>query len=415
VTLIAVAALVLFAALSTAVAHALAEASRAKLDDMLENHKRERMDRLLERHDELAIAAGIFRTALETAAVVGLAVAPALEHASGWAVFGWAILLVLVLCELIPRLLVERSPERALCILLSSYRFLAMPAMPLAAGLLGLARLVRSTGEQPIEEEDEAAEDILSAVTEGEKEGSIGGEQADMIERIVELHDVDVAEIMTPRTEMTSVSVDARLEETVQALLASGRSRVPVFRNTRDDIIGVLYVRDVLAALASGKEPREALSTEKLMRPADFVPETMPISDLLRHFQGRGTTMAIVVDEYGGTAGLVSISDILDMIVGEVREEHEPQRELLVAAIDEHTLEADARVPVRVLNDNYGATIPESDAYDTVAGYLCSVLGRVPRPGDHHVAEDVELVVLEASERRVQSVRITVKGGIRRD
>jgi len=403
-----------FAAFFAAAEHALAEASRAKLDDMLPGERRAKTDRLLERRDELAILASVYRTVLEVAAVLLIALNPPFADLSPYATFGWTVLIVLAVSELIPRMLVERAPESTLLVILPLFYPIAFPLLPAAAGLVALARLVRRTSDQAAEDEDEAAEDILSAVAEGEKEGSIAGEQADMIENIIELRDVDVAEIMTPRPDMVSVDVDDPIDETIDIALKSGRSRLPVFRETRDDIVGVLYVRDLVAALTA-KDPADQPATKDLMRPPYFVPETMLISDLLRQLQERVTTIAVVVDEYGGTAGLITIADIVDSIVGEVRDQHEPQREPEVTVIDDHTLEADARTPVRRLNEDFGIAIPESDEYDTVAGYLCSILGRVPQAGDQHARNATELLVLEADERRVERVRIVTKYRIKRD
>ena len=408
-TVFAVILCVVLAAVCSAAEHAFAEASRSKLDDMLEDRERAGVDRLLEKREELGIVAGICRTLLEIAAVVVLA----LHLSSGLALFGWSVLLVLVIAEIIPRLLVERSPEAVLVFTLPAFHALAWPALPLAGGLLALARFVRKTSDQATQEEDEAAEEILSAVVEGEKEGLIAGDQADMIENIIELRDVDVAEIMTPRLDMASVNVDEPLEKIIDAAVKSGHSRLPVFRETRDDIVGILFVHDLIAGL--GAKPDAAPSIRSLMRPPYFVPETMRISDVLRHFHKHETTMAIVVDEYGGTAGLVTISDVVDTIVGEVRDQHEPQREPAVTVIDDRTLEADARTAVRRLNEDFGTDIPESEEYDTVAGYLCYTLGRVPDKDDRTVCGKTELLVLGADDRRVHNVRITVAGGIRTD
>lgn len=406
---------VVLAALCAAIEHALAEASRAKLDDMLQGEQQELIDRLLQRDHELSLSAIIYRAVLETGAIVTLAVTQPLGELSAYAAFGWAAALVLVFVEIVPRLLAARSPERILIRALPIFYALSLPILPVTAGVLVLTRVVRKTNGQADEEQDEAAEDILSAVTEGEKEGSIAEDQADMIENIIELRDADVAEIMTPRPDMTSVSTEDPLDKTIALVLESGHSRLPVFRNTRDDIVGVLYVRDLIAAISPDHGERPSLSTESLMRPPYFVPETMQISDLLREFQRRKATMAVVVDEYGGTAGLVTVSDIVQTIVGEVRDHDEPPREPVVKIIDERCIEADARTPVRRLNEDFGAAIPESDEYDTVAGYLCYALGRIPQVGDHHTADDMDIAVLEADERHVESIRITVQSGIRSD
>ena len=406
-----------FAAFCAAAEQALAEASWAKIDDMVRPERRARIDRLLEKHDELVILASVYRTVLEIAAVLMLAMNSPFDTLSPYATFGWIVLIVLVVSELVPRMLVERAPESTLLRILPLFYAAAVPLLPLAIALVGLNRFLRKTSDPAAEEEDEAAEDILSAVTEGEKEGTIAGEQADMIENIIELRDVDVAEIMTPRPDMVSVDIGDPLEKTIDAALKSGRSRLPVFRETRDDIVGVLHIRDLIAALAAEKEGSSQPLTQDLMRQPSFVPETMLTSNLLRHFQEHTTTMAVVVDEYGGTAGLVTIGDIVDMIVGEVRDQHEPQREPEVVVIDDHTLEADARTPVRKLNEDFGIDIPESDEYDTVAGYLCCTLGRVPQDGDGHTCDNdgTVVLVLEADERHVERVRITTKESIKRD
>jgi CBS domain containing-hemolysin-like protein len=405
---------VLLAAFFAAAEHALAEASRARIDDMIAGTRRTRIDHLLERGDELTLCCGIYRTVFEVGSVVLLTASAMTSEASLTERLVWSGLMVLMACEVIPRLLVARSPEAMLLLMLRPCYWLCLPLLPLAISLLILTRLVRQTSNTPFSEEDEAAEDILSAVTEGEKEGSIGEEQADMIENIIELHDVDVAEIMTPRMDMASVSIDAPIEETIAAALESGHSRLPVFRKTRDEILGILHVRDLIAALVpeSGNAPK-TYSTQALMRTPYFVPETMPISNLLREFQARKTVFAVVVDEYGGTAGVVTISDIMDTIVGEVRDHDEPPREPNVNTIDEHTLEADARIPVRRLNEDYGTAIPESDEYDTVAGYLCYTLGRVPQKGDAWACDGTRIEVLRADERRVRRLRITVEDGLR--
>ncbi len=406
---------IVLAAVCAATEHALAEASRAKIDDMLEPEKRQQVDRRLQQHDELALVAVVYRGVLETVAVVTLATNPPLGNLSLYAVFGWAVLLVVVFAEIAPRMLAARSPERALIFVLPGFHALSAPLLPLARRLLSLVRSVKRTNNQTGEEEDEAAEDILSAVAEGEKEGAIAGQQADMIESIIELRDADVAEIMTPRPDMTSVSVDHNLEDTIETVLETGHSKLPVFRDTRDDIVGIVYVRDLIGALVPSRKVPGSVSTETLMRPPYFVPETMRVSDLLRQLQERQTTMAIVIDEYGGTAGLVTISDIVGLIVGEVRDQHEPQREPVVTVIDEHTIEADAKTPIRTLNDDFGTHIPENDEYDTVAGYLCYTFGRIPRTGDQHTCGKTKILVLGADRRRVGSVGITIQSGVKKD
>ncbi len=410
---LAIAACAGLAALCSAAEHALADASRARLDDMLDAEQRKRFDRLLAGDHELALSAVLYRAAFETAAVVLLVVHPALGGLPLYAVIGWALALVLAVSEIAPRLLADRAPETALLRLLPAFRVLAAPVMPLAAGLFAAARFTRRRSAGADGDQDEAAEEILSAVTEGEKEGSIGGEQADMIENIIELKDADVAEIMTPRPDMASINVDTPLAEAVQTVLRSGHSRFPVFRGTRDDIVGVLYARDLLATLAAGRAGSESPALATLVRPAYFVPETMRIRDLLRQFQERKTTLAVVVDEYGGTAGIVTVRDLVRAIVGEVRDPDEPQREPVVSIVDDHTLEADARTPVRRLNEDFGADIPESEEYDTVAGYLCAVLGRVPRQGEGHACGDTHVLVLQADPRRIRRVGITLPHSVR--
>ncbi|MFW6107562.1 MAG: hemolysin family protein [bacterium] len=401
------------AALAAAAEHAIAEASRARIDDILQGERRRRVDRLLEKHDELAIAAIIYRTAFETAAVVALVWTTTRAGTTALAALGWALLLAVGVVEILPRLTIARSPERALLAMLPVLYVLTLPLRPLAGGLLRLSTLMRQASPEAPEEEDEAAADILSAVAEGEKEGSIGGDQADMIENIIELRDCDVAEIMTPRPDMTFAALNDPLDDTIGVALESGHSRLPVYRETRDDVVGVLYVRDLIAALAPGSS--RPATVERLIQPASFVPETMRISSLLRHFQERETTMAVVVDEYGGTAGLVTISDITDLIVGEVRDQDEPSREPTVDVLSRHTLRADGRTPVRLLNDDFGTTIPESDEYDTVGGYLLHTLGRVPGPGERQTCDGTVIEVVGSHARRVEAVKVTVKAGLRTD
>jgi CBS domain containing-hemolysin-like protein len=282
----------------------------------------------------------------------------------------------------------------------------------LAQPLVWSARLVdfllhRLAGRSPREpDEDAFEEEIRTIVSEGHREGLIEEEAREMIEGVIELGDVVVSHIMTPRTEIHMIHVNAPWQEAIERIIASGHTRVPVYDKSRDDIVGILYSKDLLPELAKPADvPRRPL--RELLRKPSFVPETKPVDDLLRWFQKSRTHMAVVLDEYGGVSGIVTIEDVLEEIVGEIDDEYDEQSELEIQKIDDDVCEALGRAHVHEINERMGFDLPDEEGFDTIGGFVFAEFGRVPAVGESITWQDsVRVTVLDASRRRVNRVRL---------
>jgi CBS domain containing-hemolysin-like protein len=227
-----------------------------------------------------------------------------------------------------------------------------------------------------------------------------------MIESVIELGDANVSRIMTPRTEIDMVQVNTPWEEVIESVIDSGHTRVPVYDKTRDDIVGILYSKDLLPELAkSSGEPARPLA--ELLRKPLFVPETKPVDDLLKLFQKSRTHIAVVLDEFGGVSGLVTIEDVLEEIVGEIDDEYDQQSEEIVRKIDDDVCEALGRAHIDEINELMAYNLPEEANFDTIGGFVFAEFGRVPSPGETLTWHDtLRVTVLEASRRRVNRVRL---------
>jgi CBS domain containing-hemolysin-like protein len=267
--------------------------------------------------------------------------------------------------------------------------------------------LHRITGRRNDMPDEETIEDeILTIVSEGQREGLIEEDAREMIEGVMELGDAVVSHIMTPRTEMNMVQVSMPWEEMVDTVIESGHTRIPVYDKTRDDVVGVLYIKDLLPELAKGPdESRRPLS--EIMRKPLFVPETKAVDDLLQWFQKSRTHIAVVLDEFGGVSGLVTIEDVLEEIVGEIDDEHDQKTEEEIRKIDDDVCEALGRAHIDEINDIMGFELPEDEDFDTIGGFVFAEFGRVPSAGESMTWQDaVRVKVLEASRRRVNRVRL---------
>lgn len=293
-----------------------------------------------------------------------------------------------------------------------AWRVVALAVSPLlfVARLLD-ALLHRVVGRTPaVVDEGSFEEEIRTIVTEGHREGLLEEDAREMIEGVMELGDADVAHIMTPRTDVHMLPVGCSWEEVIADVIECGHTRIPVYNETRDDIVGVLYVKDLLQEIAKpiGK-PKLPLA--EILRKPIFVPETKAVDELLQMFQQSRTHMALALDEYGGVAGLVTIEDALEEIVGEIVDEYDDEVEQEIRP-DGDNLIALGRAHVDEINEALGATspgegLPEDGDYDTIGGFLLTELGRVPTAGDTiDWSDSLRVKVLEATKRRVERVRI---------
>jgi len=282
----------------------------------------------------------------------------------------------------------------------------------LAAPLVGGAKLVdfalhRIAGRTPQHVDEETIEEeILAIVSEGHRGGLLEEDAREMIEGVMELGDADVSEIMTPRTDMHMVSVNMPWDEMVADVIEVGYTRIPVYESNRDDILGVLYSKDLLPELATGDAASRTPIRDLLRKPV-FVPETKPIDDLLQMFQRLRTHIAVVLDEYGGVSGLVTIEDVLEEIVGEIVDEYDEETEQEIQLLDDGSYEALGRTHVDVINETLKIDLPDDGDFDTIGGFVFTELGHVPLVGESVVWKNqVRIDVVEASKRRIERVKI---------
>ncbi len=250
---------------------------------------------------------------------------------------------------------------------------------------------------------DELEREILNAVSEGERHGAVDEEEKEMIESVIELADTRVEEVMTPRTDIVALAKEADLDTVLEAIRAKGHSRIPVYDETIDTVLGVLYAKDLLR-----RADDAPFDLTALMRKVLFVPESKPGRDLLREFQTQKVHIAVVLDEYGGTAGLVTIEDILEELVGEITDEYDAAAPAELRRIDDRTVEVDARMRIDNLNDELDVQLPEDEDYETIGGFVFSTLGKVPETGERCAYQNVGIQVIAAEPRRILRLRLEI-------
>ena len=243
--------------------------------------------------------------------------------------------------------------------------------------------------------------ELQDAINSSEEEGILNEAEGDMLQSIFEFGDTIVREVMVPRTDMVCCSADASLEELRNLILQTGHSRIPIYEGSLDRIAGVLYAKDLLRYW--GAESRE-LNLREVMRKAYFIPETNRIESLLDIFRVERVHIAIVVDEYGGTSGLITIEDLIEEIIGDIQDEYDTETDLVEPQKDGSLL-VDARANVEELEEYFEIEIPR-DKFDTVGGYLFHLMGTVPAPGEKITDNGLVLLVVDSDERRISKARV---------
>jgi len=243
--------------------------------------------------------------------------------------------------------------------------------------------------------------EIQSLIAEGEQQGIIAHAEGEMLQSIFDFQDTIVREVMVPRTGCVGLSVDTPVEAVVTAIIEQGHTRIPVYEGDIDHVIGILHAKDLLKFW--GQEV-SAKDLESILRRPSFVPETKLIREVFSEMRRREEHLAIVIDEYGGTAGLITIEDILEEIVGEIRDEHDQEEPGLIA-LDDGSVLADARLSAMDLAEHYQLELPEGD-FESVGGLLIHLTGRVPQTKETIVFGPLQFIVQSADQRRVHQVRI---------
>jgi CBS domain containing-hemolysin-like protein len=245
-------------------------------------------------------------------------------------------------------------------------------------------------------------EEIHELMNAGEEEGLINEEENEMIRSIFALRDTVVREIMVPRTDMASVTLDATFRDVLRSIIDCGHSRIPVFDGTIDNIVGLVYAKDLLKYWGMDES---SVVLRNILRAPYFIPETKNLEELLHEFKKKRIHIAIVIDEYGGTSGLVTIEDLLEQIVGDIQDEYDLEEEWLVEG-DDGVAVVDARLPIEDLEEHFGIEI-ERDKFDTVGGLIVHLTGRIPAAGEVVEIGVIRLTVLEADARKIKKVSIS--------
>jgi len=243
--------------------------------------------------------------------------------------------------------------------------------------------------------------ELQDVITESEEEGIINEEEGEMLQSIFEFGETIVREVMVPRTDMVCCSTGATLGELLKAIIDSGHSRIPIYEGTTDRIVGVVYAKDLLKFWGAGTEE---VKVTGVMRTPYFVPETKNIEDLLQEFRTKRVHMAISIDEYGGTSGLITIEDLIEEIVGDIQDEYDLEEVWLLEEEGGGVL-VDGRLNIEELEEHFKIVIPR-DKFDTVGGYLFHLMGHVPLEGEEIRDRDLVMTVVECDERKISRVRI---------
>ena len=249
-------------------------------------------------------------------------------------------------------------------------------------------------------------EELQEVIDEGEKDGLIEEEEKEMIHSIFEVGDTVVREILIPRVDMDCINCEISLAELLEFAISSGHSRIPVYKERVDNIVGIIYSKDLLKYCINdtSSSNKKIESIEKLIRPPYFVPETKPVLELLKEFQKQKIHMSIVIDEYGGTAGLITLEDILEEIVGEIMDEYDEEEKLISIIEEGTTILASGKLEIEKLEDFFGITV-EKD-FETVGGFIINLLGRVPKEGEQINYENLLFTIKKSTQRKISKVEI---------
>jgi CBS domain containing-hemolysin-like protein len=315
-------------------------------------------------------------------------------------------IVVLIFSELTPKNIAVRRPSAVAVILARPVRWLSILLRPVIATLGTVVSLLMTLLGQgggmsavPVVTEDE----VLATVNLAEQSGSMSEEETERIEGVVNLDKIQAGEVMKPRVDVVAVPADMPLMDALDVVLREGHSRIPVFDESIDRVVGILYDKDLLRYI---RENETNVSLRDVAREAIFVPESKRADDLLREFQKKKVHIAIVVDEYGGTAGLVTIEDLLEEIVGEIQDEYDTEEPLVVRVNDDEWV-FDAMMRIEEVNEEMEIELPADNGIETLGGFVFERLGDVAEMGDVVQSDGLTLEVIEVEGKRIKKVRIT--------
>ncbi len=319
---------------------------------------------------------------------------------------GIMIFVILVFGEIIPKSLAVANAEKI-------SKRVAKPIEIISTGLLPLIRFFKMIinimyyffGKKGRKEKKEITEeDLITLIEVGKDEGVIEEEEKKMIKNIFEFGDTMVKEVMVPRVDMDCIPSDAKLNSILKLIKKMGHSRIPVYEETIDNIIGILYAKDLLGIYEKWYTSKEKFDLNQVIREAYFVPENKKIDDLLDIFQKDRIQIAIAIDEYGGTAGLVTMEDVVEEVVGEIIDEYDKEIKLFEITED-NTVIADGNISIEKINDILNIEIPEND-FETLGGFIFDLLGRVPNKGEKIKYQNFQMIIERVAKNRIRRVKI---------
>lgn len=382
---------------------------RIRMRHLVENNVRgaRRVARMIERPEKLLSTILLGNNFVNVAAAaLGTAIAIELWGERGilFAAIGVTVLL-LVFAETTPKTLATRHAEKLSLIYARPIELIAWLFTPFVIVLSwiasGVARLI---GGEPVPRSLASEEEIRTMISVGHKEGTVEEAEAEMLHKVFEFGDRPVREVMIPRLDVISIEQGSRLSDFLTLYAEFPLSRFPVYQENMDNVVGILSVKDVLMAQAKGTVTARSLIDE-MVRPAYFAPETKRINELFSEMRDKNFRMCVVVDEFGGTAGIVSLSRLVEEIVGPVGDELS-QIEKEYEVINEYTFQIDGSMRIEEVNEEMELELPEGD-YETVAGFVLHLLGHIPRTNEQLKYKDMKLVITEMKGLKIEKILLT--------
>jgi len=372
--------------------------------------RRARLEPLVEQADTLATSAGVFEVGCRAAIPILMYRALSGDEIGTWAQALVALLLsvpaILVFCDAIPAAVAARRGDAVIRAVLPAFHVFQLPLRLVVRAFEGVrAGLQRAVGlSQNPAATRQIVEGLREVIEDSEISGDLDATEREIIGNVIETRDVQVSTLMTPRTEIFAVEVREGLVGAARVLAECGHSRIPVYDGSLDTILGMVSARDVVLVAAEQRLAQESLRS--IVSPAHFIPETKSVRELLAEFRREKKKVAIVLDEYGGTAGLVTLGDIVIELVGDIASERDEDTTIPIKLLPDGSSDVDASLHVSDVNEALGTEIPEEEGYETLAGFVLSELGHVPQKGEVVLAGTAEFRVLEASDRRILRIGV---------
>ncbi len=311
-------------------------------------------------------------------------------------------LVIFLFGELIPKSLFTKKPETISLIFAKFIYIITLIFFPVLR-LISITYKIFTKNYSIYEKPALTEEDIKDIIEVGQSQNSIDKEEKELIKNVFELDKTEAKEIMTPRTDMFCLDFNNRIKDVIDEIIEKNFSRIPVYDKKVDRIKGIVYIKDIMAQLVKGKDD---IKLKEIMKPAIYVPENKIINSLLSQFKKEKVHLALVVDEYGGIEGLITIEDVLEELVGEIYDEtDEPEK--LIKKIDEKSAKVLGKVSIEDVNEELNLQLEENDAYETISGFILYKLGRIPAEGDSLTLNNIKIKITRVIENRIKEIEIT--------